>query len=209
MPGQAGGLVTDAFHQVAQRGHHPGAVVHQALAEPRRQQPLGQRHSHRRWRAPAPAARWWPRSPGAGRAADARRLRCRWLRWLASRVAASIACMPGQVQQRHTKATRHDPATARSGHGRAIAASAASKRWNSRPQYSGDVGHRRWPDLDARAPASAAVSIASVPQRVGHDVTGWRDRPQRRRSHRSAHGQECLTRPGFAEDTPADQPATP
>ena len=42
-----GGLVADALHHVAVGGDHPGAVIHQRAAEPRRQQPLGERHADR------------------------------------------------------------------------------------------------------------------------------------------------------------------
>ena len=47
MTGERGGLVADALHQVAVRGDHPGAVIHQRLAEPGRQHALGQRHADR------------------------------------------------------------------------------------------------------------------------------------------------------------------
>lgn len=55
--GQRGGLVADALLQVAVRGDHPGAVIHQALAEARRQVPLGDRHADRRGDALAERAR--------------------------------------------------------------------------------------------------------------------------------------------------------
>ena len=46
MPGKPAGLVADAFHQAAIAGDHPGAVVHQALAEFGREQAFRQRHAH-------------------------------------------------------------------------------------------------------------------------------------------------------------------
>ena len=45
MPRERGRLVADPLHQVAVGGDHPGAVVHQPVAEARRQQPLGDRHA--------------------------------------------------------------------------------------------------------------------------------------------------------------------
>ena len=45
MAGERRRLVADALHQVAVGGDHPGAVIDQRAAEPRRQQPLGQRHA--------------------------------------------------------------------------------------------------------------------------------------------------------------------
>jgi len=45
MAGQTDGFVGDAFHQAAVAGDDPGAVVHQAAAEPGGQQALGERHA--------------------------------------------------------------------------------------------------------------------------------------------------------------------
>ncbi len=46
MAGEADGFVGDAFHQAAVAGDDPGAVIHQAAAEPGGEHALGQRHSH-------------------------------------------------------------------------------------------------------------------------------------------------------------------
>ena len=47
MPGEGGGLVADALHQVAVAGDDVSVVINDLVAELGRQQPLGDRHADR------------------------------------------------------------------------------------------------------------------------------------------------------------------
>ena len=65
--GQRDRLLADALHQAAVAGEHVGEVVDDGVAEPRIDEPLGQRHAHRVGEALAQRARWSSRCRARGR----------------------------------------------------------------------------------------------------------------------------------------------
>ena len=163
MPGQAGRLVADALHQIAQRAHHPGAVVHQALAEPRRQQALRQRHADRH-------AEPLPKRTG-GRLDGGVQAMFRVAAGGAAQLAVAFehlrlhAGVPGQVQQRveqRRAVTRREHEAVAVGPVRVGGVKAVKLG----PQHGGGVRHAD------RQLAVRGYAECDLPQRVGHDVTG-------------------------------------